>query len=245
EVRTGTCSESRHLNLMGGCRCRASGTLPGDKRVSIRSLRRLCQRPASHQISSVRCDFVPYREQRLRARTVKPNPSEVLRIAGSARDSPPKLAEKRSACGTGYVWGIEQCVCHWSGPDLRPKGGPHMGFETDLIAKNHAGARRAPALDREALASEIAGLSKLGIDELRERWKATYGKAPSRDIGRSFLTRAIAYRLQERACGGLKPSTRRLLVRVAQEIAVGSSPKKPQNRKAQSGTVLIREWQGN
>jgi hypothetical protein len=120
-----------------------------------------------------------------------------------------------------------------------------MGFETDLIAKNHAGARRAPALDREALASEIAGLSKLGIDELRERWKATYGKAPSRDIGRSFLTRAIAYRLQERAYGGLKPSTRRLLVRVAQEIAVGSSPKKPQNRKAQSGTVLIREWQGN
>ena len=31
--------------------------------------------------------------------------------------------------------------------------------------------RRAPAIDREALAAEIAGLSKLGIDELRERWK--------------------------------------------------------------------------
>ena len=55
--------------------------------------------------------------------------------------------------------------------------------------------------DREALASEIAGLSKLGIDELRERWKAMFGKAPSRDIGRSFLTRAIAYRLQEKAFG--------------------------------------------
>jgi hypothetical protein len=39
--------------------------------------------------------------------------------------------------------------------------------------------RRAPVLDRETLTSEIASLSKLGIDELRERWKAMYGKAPS------------------------------------------------------------------
>ncbi len=104
---------------------------------------------------------------------------------------------------------------------------------------------RAPAIDREALATEIAGLSKLAIDDLRERWKAAFGTAPSRDIGRSFLTRAIAYRLQERAYGGLKPSTRRLLAHVAEDTATGSSPKKPQIRKAQSGTVLIREWQGN
>jgi hypothetical protein len=104
--------------------------------------------------------------------------------------------------------------------------------------------RRAPT-DREALAAEVASLSKLGIDELRERWKAIYGKAPSQEIGRSFLTRAIAYHLQERAYGGLKPSTRRLLARVAEETATGSSPKKHQIRKAQSGTILIREWQGN
>jgi hypothetical protein len=105
--------------------------------------------------------------------------------------------------------------------------------------------RRAPAPNHEALVAEIASLSKLGIDDLRECWKALYGKAPSRDIGRSFLTRSIAYRLQERAYGGLKPSTRRLLARVAQETAIGSSPKKPQIRMAQSGTILIREWQGN
>ena len=105
--------------------------------------------------------------------------------------------------------------------------------------------RRAPAIDREALAAEIASLSKLGIDDLRERWKAIYGKAPSREIGWSFLTRAIAYHLQERAYGGLKPSTRRLLARVTEETAAESLRKKPQIRKAQSGTILIREWQGN
>jgi Protein of unknown function (DUF2924) len=104
--------------------------------------------------------------------------------------------------------------------------------------------RRAPAIDREALAAEIAGLSQLGIDELRERWKAMFGKSSSGEIGRSFLTRAVAYRLQERVYGGLKPSTRRLLARVAEQSVTGSSPK-PQLCKAQSGTILIREWQGN
>ncbi|MGD0291491.1 MAG: DUF2924 domain-containing protein, partial [Candidatus Binataceae bacterium] len=76
--------------------------------------------------------------------------------------------------------------------------------------------RRSPALGGETLAAEIASLAKLDIDELRERWKTMCGKAPSREIGRSFLTRAIAYRLQERAYGGLKPSTSRLLARAAE-----------------------------
>jgi hypothetical protein len=104
--------------------------------------------------------------------------------------------------------------------------------------------RRAPVLNRDALTAEIAGLSKASITDLRERWKAMHGKAPSREIGRSFLARAIAYRLQERAYGGLKSSTRCLLARVAKETAIVSAPKK-QIRMAQSGTILIREWQGN
>jgi hypothetical protein len=83
--------------------------------------------------------------------------------------------------------------------------------------------RRSPVLDREALATEIAGVSKLGTDELRERWEAICGKAPSREIGRSFLTRAIAYDLQERTYGGLKPSLGRVLSHAVEKTATGSS----------------------
>jgi DUF2924 family protein len=104
-------------------------------------------------------------------------------------------------------------------------------------------SRRVPAMGREEFAAQIASLLKLDTDELRERWKSVYGKAPSREIGRSFLTRAISYRLQERAHGGLKPSTCRLLARAVEETATGSS-KRPQTRMAQSGTILIREWRG-
>jgi hypothetical protein len=64
-------------------------------------------------------------------------------------------------------------------------------------------------------------------------------------IGRSFLVRAIAYRLQEQAFGGLKPATRRLLARIADEAATTNSRKRRQIRKAETGTILVREWQGN
>jgi hypothetical protein len=63
--------------------------------------------------------------------------------------------------------------------------------------------RLAPVLDRDALTAEIASLSKLGIDELRERWKTLYGKEPSGHIGRSFLTRAIRARSHIASRNGL------------------------------------------
>jgi Protein of unknown function (DUF2924) len=65
--------------------------------------------------------------------------------------------------------------------------------------------RRTLAPDRAALAEEIAGLSKAHVTNLREHWKNLYGKQSPGGLGRSFLIRAIAYRLQEQAFGGLKP----------------------------------------
>ena len=142
----------------------------------------------------------------------------------------------------------EQCVCHLGTKSRASRRTTYeLGCRTEgrEISTETIMKRRAPVLDRDALTAEIAGLSKASITDLRQRWKTLYGKQPSGHIGRSFLIRAIAYRLQEKAYGGLKPSTRRLLARVAEETATGSSPKKPQLRKAESGTILIREWQGN
>ena len=103
--------------------------------------------------------------------------------------------------------------------------------------------RRALVLDQDALRKEIAGLSKASIKDLRERWKTLCGKEPSGHIGRSFLIRVIAYRLQEEAFGGLKPTAQQILDRVCdggKEIAQENIPK----RRASAGTVLIREWRG-
>jgi hypothetical protein len=59
-----------------------------------------------------------------------------------------------------------------------------------------------------------------------------------------LLTRALAYRLQERTFGGLKPSTRRLLERIGEGRSSSQLMRVAAHRKTAPGTVLIREWKG-
>jgi hypothetical protein len=67
---------------------------------------------------------------------------------------------------------------------------------------------------RVALAGEIAALQSLDIGQLRARWRTLYlTEAPAR-FSRDLLIRAMAYRVQERVLGGLKPVTRRLFQRL-------------------------------
>jgi Protein of unknown function (DUF2924) len=96
-----------------------------------------------------------------------------------------------------------------------------------------------------ALADEIAALRQATCADLKERWRALYGTEPPWHISRDLLIRALAYRIQEQALGGLKPSTRRLLAKVAAD----ASARRPIERSPQAtltpGTVLLREWHGN
>ena len=91
---------------------------------------------------------------------------------------------------------------------------------------------------------EIAALFDLSVSELKDRWRSVYGAEPPPRSSRKLLISAIAYRIQERAVGGLKRSVRRLL-----EHASGDKgsrqilPTRPVTR-ATTGTVLIRDWQG-
>jgi len=57
--------------------------------------------------------------------------------------------------------------------------------------------------------------------------------------------RAIAYRMQEEAYGGLKPVTRRRLQRLAADLHAGKkSVETPRSMDLKPGTRLLREWQG-
>ena len=74
--------------------------------------------------------------------------------------------------------------------------------------------RPRPVGGSEDLAREIASLSALDAETLRRRWKALIGADPLPYLGRSLMVRALAYRLQERALGGLKPATQRIFLTV-------------------------------
>ena len=93
------------------------------------------------------------------------------------------------------------------------------------------------------LKTEIERIQSLDIPALRERWTALFGTNPSPRLGRVFMIRAIAYRMQERVFGGLKPSTQRVLDRFSEAGGKKTQPHAPQQR-AGVGTVLIRQWKG-
>ncbi len=99
------------------------------------------------------------------------------------------------------------------------------------------------ASDPAALGREIAALPDATAADLKRRWRALYGTEPPPRISRELLTRAIAYRLQERTYGGLKPWARRLLERIGGDGSPSRTRLAPP-RKTGAGTVLIREWHG-
>jgi hypothetical protein len=96
---------------------------------------------------------------------------------------------------------------------------------------------------RKPLASDLAALGDLPLSELKERWSDLCGSAPPPGMSRNILVRAIAYRIQERALGGLDLSARRRLDRASADLAAGRTPA-PLAPKIKPGTRLLREWQG-
>lgn len=101
---------------------------------------------------------------------------------------------------------------------------------------------RKTLADSGDLETQIASLAALDPAVLAQNWRALFGAEPSPLLGRVFMIKAIAYRLQERAFGGLKPSTQRLLDRVCDEGSPRS--KRMPKPRPDAGTVLIREWRG-
>jgi hypothetical protein len=93
------------------------------------------------------------------------------------------------------------------------------------------------------LEQEIQELLTLDVTALRRKWPALFGADPSPYLGRVFMVRAIAYRLQERAFGGLKQSTQRVLDRFSETRGKKTQPSASRQR-AGAGTVLIRQWKG-
>jgi hypothetical protein len=63
-------------------------------------------------------------------------------------------------------------------------------------------------------------------------------------IRSSLMVQAIARRLQEKAFGGLKPSTQRLLQKVAEDAGAGRKAPRTGKIEPRVGTVLVREWHG-
>ena len=64
------------------------------------------------------------------------------------------------------------------------------------------------------VAKQLFGIKHRDSTELRLAWRQYYRVPPPKGLSRDMLIRAIAYKIQERAFGGLSKSTLRRLATV-------------------------------
>lgn len=96
----------------------------------------------------------------------------------------------------------------------------------------------------DGLAAEMERLLFLTNDGLRKRWSETFGTPPPKYLSRDLLLRCMSYRIQEKALGGLKPATKRRLLKLAERLQAGGRSVQPTPQAIKPGTRLLREWQG-
>lgn len=97
------------------------------------------------------------------------------------------------------------------------------------------------AAGKAQVAPGVRSLAKAQLRLLREQWRTLYRCDPPQKIPSCWLRMAVAFRLQERAQGTLKPSLRRQL---EQYGGASGDQCDPTPKKVAPGTVLVREWQG-
>jgi hypothetical protein len=100
------------------------------------------------------------------------------------------------------------------------------------------------ARPKDASREALSRLPKLDIHELREEWRCLYKADVSPHLSRELLIRAVAYRMQEVALGGLRPEPQRQLRQIAMELKQTGGVAKRFRPQLKPGTRLMREWQG-
>jgi hypothetical protein len=104
--------------------------------------------------------------------------------------------------------------------------------------------RSAMRSDREeTLEAEIARLDGLGLQELRQVWRRRLGPPPQH-ISTELTRRRLAYQLQVKVYGGLKPETRRRLKQFYKAFKADPHHTPSSNLGLKPGLVLTREWNG-
>ncbi len=89
----------------------------------------------------------------------------------------------------------------------------------------------------------LAAINDPSLDELRAEWRRLYRSPPPR-LSLDLMRRAIAYRIQEKAFGGLSPASRRSLKQLTAQLASSGRVTPEPRQTARPGARLVREWNG-
>jgi hypothetical protein len=96
----------------------------------------------------------------------------------------------------------------------------------------------------DGISAKLEELPHLPTPKLRDLWQELFAKPVHPKLRRDLMIPVLPYRIQEKAYGGLKPSTRKRLQKLAGELELDPKAKLQHNRQLKTGTKLIRQWQG-
>jgi hypothetical protein len=105
--------------------------------------------------------------------------------------------------------------------------------------------QNAPAQSADpAVEGELDRLATMPIAQLRVRYREVFRNDPPTAFGPDLLRRSVAYRIQEKAYGGLSHQTQRLLGQMMKQFSAKPDGKIVLPRRIKPGSVLVREWKG-
>jgi hypothetical protein len=91
---------------------------------------------------------------------------------------------------------------------------------------------------------QLADLAHADKVNLVDIWTRLNGQPPSFRASRELLILALAWEIQARKFGGLKPTVRRRMDRLAKAYLRGGSIDLDRPLRYRPGTVLLRQWKG-
>jgi hypothetical protein len=94
------------------------------------------------------------------------------------------------------------------------------------------------------LSAKLAGLLEMTVVDLRAEWRRLYRTHPPKKIGRRLLELGVAWKLQERAHGGLSTAMKRRLADLAKTMEEKGDIAKGRVVRLRPGAKLVREWRG-
>ncbi len=94
-----------------------------------------------------------------------------------------------------------------------------------------------------SIEQQIAEVQTLSPAQLRSRWRDVFHQAAP-PISRDLLARGIAYRIQERAHGGLPRSVEKRIDALSRRVERTGTAADANEINLKSGTRLVRSWNG-
>lgn len=98
--------------------------------------------------------------------------------------------------------------------------------------------------DIDPLATALAALGQKSHSDLRVEWRRLYQTHPPKKLGRDLLELGVAWKLQERALGGVSATNKRQLDELARTMDTKSGLAQVRRKSLKPGARLRRSWGG-